>query len=59
MVEPRSDDPRTIPFVLEAVSAEDWGYADIKASTLEVLEGMRRDANDRFARYKQELGISD
>ena len=41
------------------MSAEEWGYADIRASTLEVLEEMRREANERFARYKQELGVSD
>ena len=59
MVEPRSDGPRPIPCALEAVSADEWGYADIEASTLEILEGMRQDANERLARYKQELGISD
>ena len=46
-------------FAHDAMSAEDWGHADIKASTLEMLEGMRREANEQFARYKQALGICD
>ena len=33
--------------------------ADIKASVLEILEGLLREANEQFVRYKQELGISD
>jgi hypothetical protein len=48
-----------LSFAHDAVAAEDWGHTDIRASTLEVLEGMRRDANERFARHKQELGIPD
>jgi hypothetical protein len=36
-----------------------WVNADIKASMLEMLEGLLREANEQFARYKQELGISD
>ena len=43
----------------DAVSSEQWGYADIKASTLEIIEELRRGANEQFARYKHELGISD
>jgi hypothetical protein len=36
-----------------------WINADTKASALEILEGLLREANEQFARYKQELGISD
>ena len=41
------------------MSAEGWGQADIRASALEILEEMRRGANERFDRYKQELGLSE
>jgi hypothetical protein len=52
----RSD---ALGFAHTAVSAEEWGYADIKAATLETLEELRKEANAQFGRYKQELGISD
>jgi hypothetical protein len=52
----RSD---ALSFAHAAASYEKWGNADIKASTLEALEGLLREANEQFARYKQELGISD
>jgi hypothetical protein len=34
------------------VSDDKWVNADIKASTLETLEGLLREANEQFARYK-------
>lgn len=34
-----------------------WGHADIKAATLETLEEMLKEANERFESYRQELGI--
>jgi hypothetical protein len=52
----RSD---ALGFAHTAVSREKWANADIKASALEILEGLLREANEQFARYKQELGISD
>jgi hypothetical protein len=50
-----SDAPGSAP---TAVSEEEWGYADLKASTPEILEDLRKEANEQFGRYKQELGIS-
>ena len=41
-----------------ADSDEERVYADIEASTLEILEGLLRETNEQFARYKRELGIS-
>jgi hypothetical protein len=52
----RSD---TLGFAHTAVSYEKWVNADIKASVLKTLEGLLREANEQFARYKQELGIAD
>jgi hypothetical protein len=42
-----------------AVSNEEWGYADIKATALEILEQMRKEADEQFGRFKQEVGVSD
>ena len=42
-----------------AVSDAEWGYADIRAAALEILEEMRKEADQQFSRYKQELGVSD
>jgi hypothetical protein len=42
-----------------AVSDAEWGYADIRAAALEILEEMRKEADEQFSRYKQELGVSD
>jgi len=52
----RSD---ALSFAHTAVSYEKWVNADIKASALEILEELLREADEQFARYKQELGISD
>jgi hypothetical protein len=52
----RSD---ALGFAHTAVSDAKWINADIKASTLETLGGLLRETNEQFARYKQELGISD
>jgi hypothetical protein len=52
----RSD---ALSFAHAAASYEKWANADIKASTLETLEGLLREANEQFARYKQEIGIFD
>ena len=42
-----------------AVESEEWGYADMKAAELEILEEMRKEADEQFSRYKQEVGLSD
>ena len=42
-----------------AVDDEEWGYPEIKAATLEVLEEIRVEAHERFESYKRELGIPD
>jgi len=39
------------------VSRQKWGDVDIKAGTLEALEEMIAEANERFASYRRELGI--
>ena len=41
-----------------AVSRQKSVHADIKAATLETLEEMLEEANEQFASYKRELGIS-
>ena len=46
-------------FAHTAVSDEEWGYADMKAAELEILEKMRKEADEQFSRYKQEVGLSD
>ena len=52
----RSD---ALGFAHTALTDAKWVNADIKASALKTLEGLLREANEQFARYKQELGISD
>jgi hypothetical protein len=42
-----------------AVDDEEWGYPELKAQTLEVLEEMRVEAAQRFEAYRRELGIPD
>jgi pterin-4a-carbinolamine dehydratase len=52
----RSD---ALGFAHTAISDGGWVNTDIKASALETLEGLLRETNEQFKRYKQELGISD
>lgn len=42
-----------------AVSDEEWAYPDLKAAALEILEEMRKETDEQFDRYKQEVGVSD
>ncbi len=48
-----------LSFAYGAVLGEEWGYAEMKAEVLETLEEIRVEAHERFASYKQELGIPD
>jgi hypothetical protein len=52
----RSD---ALGFALSAALREEWGYPEAKARTVETLEAMLAEANERFESYKRELGIPD
>jgi hypothetical protein len=52
----RSD---TLGFAYTGVSGEEWDYADTKAAALQILEEMRKETDEQFDRYKQEVGVSD
>lgn len=42
-----------------AVDDEEWGYPELKAEMLEVLEEMRAEAQEWFESYRRALGIPD